>query len=415
MAADPRQAPSAAGVRDGLAAALAHELDGLAAGPRMAALAFDVLSRQAEGRLLFAGTEYVERRAEEHHLKPDEARTSAGNLVVVLGRGAETDAERTLLAVAAVRGFGRAWTAADAASRAALVTRFVRHLDFLELATPLSLVAALDVGLEPDPLDAVQREIAQRIVDEGSGERARSPQARARNAARLSALAGSASDSARRALASVLSTRGLEPALQALGTALVPALAVGPEDAVLDGVRARPRRSPLVDAARLLTGIALVGWALRGLLALVGARREVCLRLSGPGLEIEERTRAFGRVLRSRRTTFAFAGIRSVEREVRYPRLHLYVGAIALALGVLVGGIWIFDGVRGGDFVLAAIGAALLLGGAVFDLTLDVLVPAQRGRVTLEVSAERGQHVRVAGLDLTSADAFALSLRQRLK
>jgi hypothetical protein len=213
----------------------------------------------------------------------------------------------------------------------------------------------------------------------------------------------------------VLSTRGLEPALQALGTALVPALAVGPEDAVLDGVRARPRRSPLVDAARLLTGIALVGWALRGLLALVGARREVCLRLSGPGLEIEERTRAFGRVLRSRRTTFAFAGIRSVEREVRYPRLHLYVGAIALALGVLVGGIWIFDGVRGGDFVLAAIGAALLLGGAVFDLTLDVLVPAQRGRVTLEVSAERGQHVRVAGLDLTSADAFALSLRQRLK
>ena len=41
---------------------------------------------------------------------------------------------------------------------------------------------------------------------------------------------------------------------------------------------------------------------------------------------------------------------------------------IALAVGVLVGGTWIFDGIRGGDFVLASVGAGISYGAMVYRI-----------------------------------------------
>jgi hypothetical protein len=399
----------------GLAATIGKELEALQAGPRLEALAFDVVSRQAEGRLLFAGKEYVERRAEEHGVKADDAKTSAGNPFAVLSRGAETEGERTLVSALAARGFSRAFSAEAEDGRGALVSRFVRHLDFLELCTPLSILPLLGICLSPEALGAVHREIAQRVVDDGSGERGKSPQNRAKNAARLAALAASDTESARSAMASVLATRGLDPALSAYAAALAPGTLPAGTTAPLLGLLERRRRSSTARALMLVTGLALVGWALKGLLALIGARREVDLRITPGGLELEERTRAFGRVLRQTRSAFTFAGLQSVMREVRYPRLHLYAGAIALAIGVLSGGTWIFDGIRGGDFVLASVGAGVMLAGAVLDLVLDVVVPAHQGRVVVEVTAERGRRIRVGGLALAEADAFVIALRQRMK
>lgn len=412
MAGPPSKAPPD-GPR-GLVRALATELDRHEHGAALGALAYDVLGRQAEGRLLFAGKEFVERKAEEHGVRADDAKTTAGNLLTVLTRGAESDAERTLVGVAAARGFSRAFEAADEETRGALVSRYVRHLDFLELATPLSPVSAMP-ALSELAQAAVHRELAQRVVDDGSGERGRAAESRGKNAARLTALADSDAPSAREALASVLATRGLDPSLVALGASLAPGAAPAGSAAPLLGRLEQPRAGSFARGLMLVTGLALLGWALRGLLALIGARREVDLRITGTGLELEERTRAFGRVLRQTQSAFTFAGLKSVMREVRYPRLHLYAGAIALAVGVLVGGTWIFDGIRGGDFLLASVGAGLMLAGALLDLVLDLVVPAQQGKVVVEVAAERGRRIRVGGLLLSDADAFVGALRQRMK
>ena len=70
----------------------------------LGALVFDVVSRQGEARTLFSGKEFVERRAEEHGVTPKTAETSVGDLLAVLERGAESDAERHLLSVFALRG-----------------------------------------------------------------------------------------------------------------------------------------------------------------------------------------------------------------------------------------------------------------------------------------------------------------------
>ena len=62
----------------------------------LGALALDVLSRQAEGRTLFAGEAFVEKRAAAHEVARKEADTAAGNLVGVLERGAKQPLERAL-------------------------------------------------------------------------------------------------------------------------------------------------------------------------------------------------------------------------------------------------------------------------------------------------------------------------------
>lgn len=399
-----------------LASSVNEELAAHPSGEALSALAFELMSRQAEGRLLFSGKEYVERKASERKLARDDAKTSAGNLLSVLERGAENDTERVLVAVAMVRGLSVALNAAEGDARAAVISRFVRHADYLELSTPISIWSAISVALDADLRPQLHAELAQRIVDDGSGDRGRSHAMRARNTARLSALASwDGEPSARRALDDVRQTRALDPATAALASSLAPGKATANEAREVKGLLERPRVRSVWRALSLITGVALLGWALRGLLALVGARREVDLRIVDAGIELEERTRAFGRVLRQTKSAFTFAGVRSVVREVRYPRLHLYAGAIALGLGVLVGGIWIFDGVRGGDFRLAALGAGLLLAGALLDLVLDVVVPAQRGRVSVEVAAERGRRVRIGNLPLAEADAFVGALRARMR
>ncbi len=400
-----------------LASRIADELAAHPSGEALCALAFELMSRQAEARLLFSGKEYVERKATEKKLAQNDAKTSAGNLLSVLERGAENDAERVLLATAMVRGLSSALTAASGEAREAMLSRFVRHADYLELSTPLSIWGVISVALDPDLRSALHTELAQRIVDDGSGDRGRAHAMRARNAARLSALASwsDGEPSAARALSDVRQTRSLDPATAALAASLAPGKSAPGEAKEVKGLLERPRTKSVWRALSLITGVALLGWALRGLLALVGARREVDLRIVDAGIELEERTRAFGRILRQTKSAFSFSGVRSVAREVRYPRLHLYAGAIALGIGVLVGGIWIFDGVRGGDFQLAALGAGVLLAGALRELVLDVVVPAQRGRVSVELAAERGRRVRVGNLPLAEADAFVGALRQRMR
>src|SRR5687768_15842055 len=81
---------------------------------KLGALAYDVLSRQAEGRAVYAGQPMIRARAEEHGVERDAAATEAGNLVSILERGAETPIERALVAAFAVSGLGDALAGDDA-------------------------------------------------------------------------------------------------------------------------------------------------------------------------------------------------------------------------------------------------------------------------------------------------------------
>ncbi len=376
----------------------------------LGALALDVLSRQAEARVLFAGREFVQKRAEEHGVSREAAQTSAGNLVGILERGAESVAERSLVAAFAIVGLDARFADASTDVRTTLVDRFARQVDWLEAATSYSVWSLFDRVASPELSLAFWAEVAQAVVDE-AGDRGRGAISRGRNAARISAMAAAPSDGAKKALAKVGESR-LDAVTHGVFEVISGTTGTG------GGTRARitgradrsPRRGPLRVLA-LVSGLALLGWALRGIGKLAGIRGEAELSLDNGSIEVRERRFAFGRQVGERKDTVVVASIVAAGREVRFPHLHLYVGAVALAIGVLTGGTWIFEGARSGELVLLSIGAGLLLAGAALDLALDILVPATRGRVALELALHRGRTLRVAGVTLEDADRFLEALR----
>ncbi|MGE0786883.1 MAG: hypothetical protein AB7S26_14520 [Sandaracinaceae bacterium] len=379
----------------------------------LAALAYDVLSSQAEGKALLSGAKYIEGKAKAHEVERDDAETEAGNVLAILERGASEPLERALIGALAVAGLEAA-LADDEDDRSKRVFRFVSHADWLEVATDLVVLPFVDPLLDEAHAASVWREVAQRVADQAAGRDGELPRTRARNAARLSALASSPSEAARGALRSVVRSTALDEPTRMLASALAgdgatEAASVQPE---LEGVLMRAPRGGIVEVLRWLSGWALVSWLVRGALFLLGARRNARVRLSAGQLEVRTTTTLLGRTVRESQESLRVDALDSASRAVRYPAIHLMVGVIALSFGVLAGGLVLFDGVRSGELVLLTIACGLLLGGAALDLGLDVLVPARRGRVTVDLRARAQRPMRVSRVPLEQADAFLRALRQ---
>lgn len=382
----------------------------------LAALAYDMLSRQAEGRAFYAGHKLLRGRAEEHGVGHDEASTQAGNLLAVLERGAETSLERALVVAFAVAGLADALGEDDEKAAAARVFRFVRHADWLEVCTEYAVYPFVDALLEAPDAARVWREVAQAVVDDAAGRDGERPRIRARNAARLSGLAASTADAAREGLRGVVRSTALDEATRLLASTLAgdgrdeqPSLS----PSVAGRLGRAPRRAT-VEALRWISGAAIVGWLLRALAFVLGARSSGELRLATGGIEVRTRVSLLGRTVREREETWALEALEGAGRQVRYPALHLLVGAVALSIGVLFGGLVLFDGARSGELVLLSLAALLVLVGAGLDLALDVLVPGRRGGVAVELVARARRPLRLTRVPLEEADAFLRALRKRL-
>ncbi len=381
---------------------------------KLAALAYDVLSRQAEGRLEYAGQPLVRGRAEEHGVSHDDAATEAGNLLAVLERGAQTALERALVAAFAVDGFGAALADDGDKDARDRVFRFVRHADWLEVCTEHRVYAFADALLEAEAAARVWRELAQVIVDEAAGRDGDLPRVRARNAARATALASSSTDAAREALREVVRSAALdEPtrlfASTLLGDGAEEKPAVSPR--VLGSIGRAPRAGAL-EIVRWLTGWAALAWIARALAFVLGLRRDAEVRLAKNALEVRTRVTLLGRTVRESDETWRLDALEEAGREVRYPALHLLVGAVTLSAGVLFGGLVLFDGARSGELILLMLASALVLAGAGLDLALDVLVPGRRGRVVLDLRARARRPLRLTRVSVDEADSFLRAVRK---
>lgn len=371
---------------------------------RLGPLAYDVLVRQAEGRALFAAREVVEARAEQHGVSRQSAESPSGNVLAILERGATSDVEQKLVVAFAVLGFrALATTAKDADS---VAERFVRAADWLELATPFVVYPFVDLLLDEATVARVQRALGDAVLADQDG----SAGSRARNAVRLSALAASSSPSAAAERARI--APGLvDPAVREQLFALAPdeSLTTAP-GARISGPLGRVPKGGLLGFLRLATGLALLQWIGRGLGFLVGVRRVGEVALVGGGLSVVRRLELLGRTVRTSEETWTRSSLVTAARTVRYPALPALVGALALALGILAGSFLATEAVASGETLLLWIGAALLLGGAVFDLGLSVLLPAREGRVSLELAGERGRALRLRSVPVDDADAFLRAL-----
>lgn len=390
----------------------AEQVRGCDAREPLSLLAWGVLARQAEGRTLFAGKEHVATLAEAHGVRREDADVSGQNLLTILERGPKGPGEHALVAAFYVDGMGRTLASATHDDRAALCERFIHHADWLEVATPYVVYAFVDALVGEAERQAIWAALGRAVLEEAEASGPPRHDARARNAARVSALAASESASAREALGRI-AREADDLVVRRLATELG-GDAGGDADATrLSGRPGVAARSTAATVARLVTGLAALTWALRLVGNLVGIRREADMELVPGGLVVRSRLSLLGRIVREREERFTMAALAGVAREVRYPMVHLVVGLISLSAGILLGGLLAFDAIVTGETILLLLAAVLVFVGGALDLALDMFLPARAGRVSVDLSLLPGRRFRLERVPVETVDAFLATLKQK--
>jgi hypothetical protein len=384
----------------------------------LGAFAYDVLSVQAEGRSLFAGQKFMAQRAEAHGVTRDDARTSLGNLLGILERGASDSTEVALVAAFAMHGFAKAIERAQSAERVQLAQKLVAHADWLEVATAYRILPLLS-GVEDGLRDVAINALVDAVLRDDTDRRDSDSASRARNALRIAALAALDAETARTGLGRIVrdakdpSSRALARVASGDEAAAQPPAASGQPLRVFG--RSRTSESgPVRSVLRWVTGYALFLWVGRMLGFLLSSRRQTELELDRNALRVRKRTTLFGRTVRSFEASYDVGALAYAERGARYALVRSVVSVFSLSLGLLIGGHFIFDGARGGAPLLLTVGALVVALGTGLDLALEVLGPAARGRAVLRIGFRDARPVALADIPVAEADRFLSALAERL-
>ena len=340
---------------------------------------------------------------ERARLKTEDAETSYGNVLRALERGgAESagSATRALLAGLLARG-----VALSPPSGTEAEARVAESLVWLATHTSIDALTALDAALG-DKADGLWIAVATLIrrVDSGTAPLV----GRAGAIIAASALFESESDSAR-SEAKALADDARDPIVRALlsGMAAAPAEATGPEApaTVLAGEIVPAPRGPVALICLGFTGILAI-MHLGRLLGRVALRyrRPAELRISSKGLVLHTKTELLGRTLKERDINIPIESLLRATREVRYPRLALYVGLGALALGSYIGISIFVDGARAGSPELLGIGFLLVVVGVALDYVLSNLVPSGKRQCRLVFEPRKGPSIALGKIDPIRAD-----------
>lgn len=357
-----------------------------------------VVGQAAEARRAeVADPAKVNALADELALPREAADTPYGNALAVLERDPEGDTERALARALAAHLFAErpeGDVTADEQSAADLL--------WLAANTPFDATPLVDRALgerAPDLWSAV----ADRVRRESS--RAGAPRAEVIVGCAALASSPSGAKEATRLLADVS-----DPALNAL-------LASAREDAGrpkarMEGELSSPPRGPVATVLLGVTGILFVValGRLVGRLAL-GFRRPAEVVLDDSGVRIKARTELLGRTLGEKEIVVLKSNLVRASREVRYPRLGLYAGLLALAVGSLVGVSLFVDGVRAASPSLLVWGLLVVALGVALDFALTSLVPSKAGVCHIAFAPRSGRAICVSGVDVARADAALARLK----
>jgi hypothetical protein len=170
-------------------------------------------------------------------------------------------------------------------------------------------------------------------------------------------------------------------------------------------------RGPWLTALLAVTGILLAVELGR----LVGRyvlmfRRPTEVRLTPAGIELRGQTLMVGQVLREQTTVVPRDGLVRVTREVRYPRLAMYAGLIALAFGSYLGVGLVVDGARAASPSMLGTGLLIALLGLGLDFVLSSVVPGLEGKPRVVIVPRRGAILCVTRVNPALADALLAAL-----
>jgi hypothetical protein len=346
----------------------------------------------------------LEEAASRAGITRDDSETSFGNVLRSLERAGSEGAgaaSRVLLAALLGRGVALSPPKGNEAEE-----RVADSLLWIGAHTPIDALSGLDaaLGSSADGIWFAVGAVLRRI-DEG----------KAPLAGRAEALVGAAGlrasvSPAAKAEVKALATDLRDPIARSL-------LGVGEAKAPLASDPAVPAQTisgELVPAPRGPVALALLG--VTGVLAAMHLARVVGrwalryrapaeLRVDGRGVTIVSKTEMLGRVLREREVHIPREGLSRATRDVRYPRLPMYVGLLALAIGSYFGVSIFVEGARAASPELLGIGALLLGVGVTLDFVLGSIAGTTTGRCRVVFVPRRGAALAIGEIDRAQADA----------
>jgi hypothetical protein len=375
--------------------------DALLGHPRVAdlvAMSRAWMTAAAETRRTERQQERMAQMATELRVGRDDAATPFGNALDVLERGPEDDAERALACALAAHVVAMHPPRDDDDDRAA------NEVLWLATHTPFDATGLLDRALG-DGASKLWDAFADRIrrIDRGTLPTLGRGEALVAAVALASSRAKGASRHA-----AALASEVRDPKLSHVLGARAGAEPVEP----LVGQMTPAPRGPVATALLALTGILLVVQAARLLGRLVLAYKKPAeLTLSDDGgVRVRWRVELLGRTLRDRDVLVPRASLQRATREVRYPRLALYAGLLALALGSYVGVSAFVDGVRAASPSLLGSGLVIVALGLALDFALSSIAPGARGRCRLLLVPKEGAKLCLGDVDSRLADAVLARL-----
>ena len=173
-------------------------------------------------------------------------------------------------------------------------------------------------------------------------------------------------------------------------------------------------RGVVATVLMAVTGLLLLEAGGRQLARVALRRRQPAeLEVTGQGVRIRARLEMLGKVLREVEHVVPVDGLAVASREVRFPRLALYGGLLALALGSYVGASLLGDGVRAASPSLLGQGLLLVAIGVAIELAATTLVPGARGRCRVVMVPKQGRTLCVGEVDAVDAQALLATLPRR--
>ncbi|MCX7808159.1 MAG: hypothetical protein N2515_06095 [Deltaproteobacteria bacterium] len=391
---------------------LAIELRNHPARAALGAIALESLSRQAEGRVLFVGREYIRRQAKELGLEREAAHTSLCNALDLLERGPENASERWLIVLLATLGLEDAMDKQPEQAQA-LMDRALRHAMWLEVATELPWLSAIVQQLKEEHFLTYFHRAALRFFEQLEQEKALRPQSSAHALALLTAWAQRKDYSAFSQALSPPHPLGIQLKQLYSLLELVPSSPTRATASVLEGELAPLPPPPWLQLLQWLSGWALLRAFWRFVLWLLGRKSKVRLEIIGPSLRITKTTNLLQRKLEEEVDWLSVPALLSIERKASVRGLILGIGVVSFSFGLLIGGWFGFEGIRTESMPLLHWGALWLIGGTLADFGANWLasrVPF-RSEIRLHV---RGKSPLCLRADHHSICAFANALQTEL-
>ncbi|MFP6685970.1 MAG: hypothetical protein VB934_14730, partial [Polyangiaceae bacterium] len=171
-------------------------------------------------------------------------------------------------------------------------------------------------------------------------------------------------------------------------------------EVVLSGERVRPPPSSLSLVLQAVTGVLL----LRGIVYVISrwilrVERPIQLRFSPEGVTAKAELRLLGRTLRTAETRINISNLALAQTEIRFPRMGLYVGLTALAVGSYVGVKFMTEAVLVGSPSLIALGATVVGAGVMLDFLFSSLLPGRAEKRLVLLVPRRGAKLAVSTSD----------------